>query len=403
MGMIPEIVKDLGRAVKHGKAERYIEDLREQVHGRKVKFTARDLAELSVRELFEQTVFDPDGKPVGHEYLRAAGQKGKGLGTVLLEAADAVSTTHFSDILGQFTYAQVLDVFERAGLIGDMLMNTVPAGSIHEEIIPGVGRLGDEAEAVGEAEEYPRVGPGKESITVPKKTKDGFIVPITAELIWEDKTGLVLQRAGEATEALAITLEKEKLDTALGITTSYRRNKGAAQATYADSHTNGDFDNLAATNALVDYTDIENALLLFDAMTDPNTGEPITVGGNLQLVVPTALSMTASNILNTTNLKIGADSAAVQMQVNNPLSVAGRTIDVITSPYVKARTSSATTWFIGDFKRAFAYYEVWPVRLDRRDGNTDAAFYRDIVTEVKVSRMGAPAVVRPWFVVKCTG
>jgi hypothetical protein len=37
------------------------------------------------------------------------------------------------------------------------------------------------------------------------------------------------------------------------------------------------FDNLQATNALADWTNIEKALLLFDGLSDPNTGEPIAI------------------------------------------------------------------------------------------------------------------------------
>ena len=156
----------------------------------------------------------------------------------------------------------------------------------------------------------------------------------------------------------------------LGQTTSYSRNGGAAQATYGNTHTNGTFDNLSASTALANYTDIEDALKLFDAITDPNTGDPIMIGGNLDIIVPTALEFTALNIMQATNIQVGdTTSATVPVTVaSNPLiKQSRRTFNLHTSAFVKDRTSSATTWFIGNSKGAFEYREVWPIQVFRAD------------------------------------
>ena len=171
-----------------------------------------------------------------------------------------------------------------------------------------------------------------------------------------------------------------------------------AIATYGDNSGSHNFDNFAATNALVDWTDIENALLLFDGMTDPETGEPIAVMPR-QLVVPSALLMTARRVVNATEIRFGdGASATTQTIAANPIG----SMEILSNPWVRARTSSTSTWFIGDFPRAFAYMENWPITSVQAPVNSEMEFTRDIVARFKVSERGAAAVIEPRYVVRCT-
>ena len=360
----------------------------------------RDRNRISLRRLFES--FVQDGRELVHNMQPGYHANGN---TALLEAGDSVNTGNFSNIIGQITYSSVMANLETPDFIGQNLVTTVPATTQEVEVIPGISMIGDVAEDVGEGRDYPVVGVSEEFVTAPRKVKDGFILPITEEAIWEDKTGLLMQRVNAASQSLGITLEREILDTILGVTTSYSRNGGAAQSTYGNTHTNGTFDNLSASTALANYTDIEDALKLFDAIADPNTGDPIMIGGNLDIIVPTALEFTALNIMQATNIQVGdTTSATVPVTVaSNPLiKQSRRTFNLHTSAFVKDRTSSATTWFIGNSKGAFEYREVWPIQVFRADRNSDAGFNRDVVTAVKVRRKGAPAIVEPRYMVKCT-
>lgn len=353
-----------------------------------------------LRALFESLV------PDGYEYLRDLDFSRRRYGRTgipLREAADAVDTSVFSNIIGQVTFSSVLDALDQPDFIGQSLVTTTPAETQQVEIIPGISKIGDVAEDVGEGEEYPIVGVSEEYITAPRKVKDGFILPVTEEAIAEDKTGVLEQRLSGATESLGITWERELLDTCLGQTTSYSRNGGDAQATYGDSHTEGDFDNLKASNALVDYTQIEDAALLWDDMTDPNTGDPVTIGGAIQIVVPTALEFTAHRALSGTIEQGAIDASTPRTITANPLDLqTRRNYTVLTSQWVKDRTSSASTWFMGNFPSAFQYREIFPVQLNRADRNSEKGFSRDIVTQIKVRRKGAPAVIEPRKVIKST-
>ena len=60
-------------------------------------------------------------------------------------------------------------------------------------------------------------------------------------------------------------------------------------------------------------------------------------------------------------------------------------------------------WFLGDFKRAFAYMENWPITVTQAPIGSEADFSNDIVLRFKASERGAAAVINPRYVVKCTG
>lgn len=352
--------------------------------------------DYSVRTLWEALVND------GFEIAQSWDPREGGQGVMLSEAA--VDSSNFTAISGQIVYQTVLDNYNQPGLIGSMLCPDRET-PFDGEKIAGISPLGDSAEIVPEGEAYPTVGVSPEYIETPRTTKRGMIVPITKEAIFFDRTGKLLQECGKVGESLGINKEKRCLDAALGLDSLYKRNGRAAVATYGDDSGDHDFDNLAASNALVDWTDVEAALLLFDGLTDPNTGEPINVLGNLVMVVPSALRMTAMRILNATEVRETTNTDTVTLSAN-PLhgQFAGVTLGITlaSSAYVKDRTSSASTWFIGNPSKAFAYGVNWPITTVTAPTNSGDEFHNDIVTQYKVSERGASEVHDPRFMVKST-
>lgn len=353
--------------------------------------------------LFEHFVHDASGSNCGlwaaREMRESRHGSIPGMGTRLTE--NSVMTSAFTNIIGQISFSATLDAFANPAYIASQLHTVEPASTLYEEMIPGVGLLGDHSEAIGENEEYPEAGMTSEFITIGRKKKRGFQVSVSEEAAWEDKTGLIMRRAESGIEAMLDEYEREHIDLAAGVTQLYSRNGGPKQATYAASHTQGDFDNLLTSTPLVDWTDIESALLKFDAMSDPNTGRPILVPAP-QILVPTALSWTAARILNATEVEHvdnQANSATIRTRSRNPIS---QSFQVVTSPYVSRRTSSSSTWFIGDFKGAFGYSEVWPVQTFTQDRSSESGFARDVIARIKWRRMGVPFVREPRKAVKVT-
>lgn len=313
----------------------------------------------------------------------------------LLEDNGYVSTTAFTNITGQIIYSKIMENFANPDFIGNDLVDTIPT-QFDGEKLPGVSLIGDKSAIVGEGKPYPVAGLSEYWIQTPQTIKRGLIVGVTQEAIFFDRTHQVLSNAGQVGETILISKENRILDGVTGISTLYQRNGAAAAATYGDTP----FDNLCASNALVDYTDIENALLLFEDMTDPNTGEPISVIADT-LLYPGALDMTARRIINATEVRQGTVSGTVPL-TNGPNPLAGRQFQLKTSSRVKARTSSASTWFLGQPKKAFAYMENWPLTVTQAPSNSEAEFTHDVVSRFKVSERGAFAVTEPRYMVKNT-
>ena len=349
--------------------------------------------DFSLAELFEEFVED------GHELRKSFNPRFGGAGVPVLEASGPVNTGNFANITGQIVYSKVMDSYNNPAFIGDQLVETIPT-TLNGEKIPGVGQVGDQSGIVPEGQPYPLAGFGEEWVETPATIKRGFMVGVTKEAIFFDRTGLVLRNAGNLGEGIGINRENRILDVVTGAVTCYRRNGAAAEATYSDTGSFG--DNIAGSNALVDWTDIENALLLFDALSDPNNGEPIVINPDT-ILVPTALLMTALRIVNATQIVYGAtgsNTATTLAQSANPLQ--GRPMKVLSSPRVKLRTSSASTWFTGQAKRGFAYMENWPITVTQAPANSEAEFTSDIVARFKVSERGAAGVLDPRYWVKST-
>ncbi len=356
---------------------------------------------LSFRTMFEALV------PDGHEALHEMEARRHGGNSLFVESGGhAVTTADFSNIIGQISYADVLSNFDpdANGYIGDKLLTVIPATTGQKEMIPGVTLIGDQAERVGENDDYPTAGIGEQFIVLPEIYKYGFIMNITEETLFEDKTGLVLQNFNKVAEAMAINLEKERLNTVLGVTSSYSRNGGAVQATYGNTHTNGDGDNLIGSNPLTDRTAFNNAKLYFNNLTDPDTGEPISMGRDYQVVVPDALEWTLGDILSAreyqTTPSLGA--TAVRMKSDNPIYMGGRSYEPLSNLYVSTITGDDTTWFMGNFKKAFVERTIYPTTVEMQDRTSDLAFSRDIIARIKVKRRSNPGVKDWRFVQKHT-
>jgi len=362
-----------------------------------------DIRRTSIRQLFENLV--EEGREAVQSWGSAVSRGDARDGVSLVE--DAVDTSRFSNITGQIVFSEVMAAYNSPVFIFNRLLRVQPTTFLDGERIPGITNLGDVAEAIGENQAYPYAGVSESYIDTDQTIKRGFIVPITKEAVIADRTGVLLERAGRLGQSLAMNREKRGIDVAIGASSLYSRNGGAKQATYGDTHTQGTFDNLVASNGLVDYTDVDNAMQQFNLIKDPDTGEPIMIGAR-QLLVPQALELKARSIINATeirsNINPSAGTADLMTVSPNPLNNAPAqfAFEVLTSPYVSIRTSSSTTWFFGDFQAAFRYMEVWPITQVTAPTNSELEFTHDIVAQYKVSERGREAVIEPRYVVKCT-
>jgi hypothetical protein len=360
--------------------------------------------EFSVRDLFENLVRDRNGDCIGREVLREMDPRQNSSGVDFVEAGNAIDTSAFSNITGQIVYNKILEAYNDPAFLWSQLLETIPT-DLNGEKIAGIGRLGDNAETVDEGMVYPTVGTQEEWIETPATTKRGFIVPVTKEAIFFDRTGLVLRRASETGNWLGVNKEKRCLDVATGQTNNYKY-KGTAYNTYYASGDSGPWTN-KIVDVLTDWTDINAAEQLWESMTDPVTGEPIVLSTTRQLLVPGALTPTAMRIVNATEVRYDPNASAGTANEwiigGNPIGQIYSRPIILSNPWVYARTSSAVNWFYGDFKRAFAYMENWSIQTTQAPANSEAEFSRDIVQQYKVSERGVAAVMDPHYVVMSAG
>lgn len=355
-------------------------------------------SDISIRSLFEE--FVPDGRELVDSYNP---RHGGGDGTELMETAAVVASSAFAKITGQITYSATMEAFAAETAIFSPLVKTIPT-QFSGERIAGITRIGDAALTVDEGQPYPTAGVAQDYIDTPQTTKKGMIVPITKEALFFDRTYLIQQRCEEVGSQLGINKEKRIIDCVIdeNVTTHRYKWRDNVIATYNDNSGTHTWDNLQATNALVDWTDIENAWLLFAAMTDPNTGEPINIMPK-HIVVTPQLLFTAKRIVNATEITVTTPGYATsanptQTSATNPVS--GYT--VVSSAQLAARMATDTSWFLGDLSKAFAYMENWPISVVQAPANSEAEFTSDIVMRFKASERGAAATLEPRFMVKST-
>lgn len=337
----------------------------------------------SVRQLFEQ--FVPDGREAVNMLRPSSGG-----GYQIQESAELVDTSQFANIIGQVVYTATLNGFNMPGLVGDQLVETIQT-QFSGERIPGVGRVGDDLDVVNEGQPYPNAVMGEEYVDTPETIKRGLILNITREAIYFDRTGVLLSEANKVGERVAVNREKRILDVVTGISTVFRRNGAAAVATYDSVN--------QLSNTLADWTSIDSVQQKFNVMTDPVTGEPIAIDVT-QILVPKALETLAGRIINASMTRQGSNTGNNQTYVNGS-SVAGNK-QVISGQYVRQRTSSDSTWFAGDFKKAFVYMQNWPLTVTQSDENSEVGFTRDIVLRLKASERGAAGVRERLYAAKCT-
>lgn len=379
--------------------QRFFDDLKENLSNGQIKPD-----EFSIRDLFEEFVCDESGAKCGREIVDSwkPGYAAK----VSLTENTAIDTAAFSNISGQIVYTTLLEKYSAAAAVFAPLIPTV-ATQFNGEKIAGIAEIGDKAEVVNEKESYPMVGTNEDWIQTPETKKRGLIVPVTREAVFFDRTGQLLQRAGDVGTWMGVNREKRAIDCIIDENTTthrYNRKNYGTTATYGDNSGTHNWDNLEASNGLVDWTDVDNLLQLLDNMRDPNTGEPIVFSGQLALIHTRQLRATVQRVLNATQIQTvtpgyatsGNPSVAIS---NNPVASVATPVS---STLLADRLATDTSWFLGYPSQAFRYMENWPLQTVQAPVNSEMEFTNDIVMRWKASERGAYATVEPRCMTKAT-
>ena len=265
--------------------------------------------DFSIREVAEATL---SGQRVRQMDPRSGG-------VAILEAGSGVDATAFSNITGQIIRSKVLEAYQQEAFVVSKLVDTIPT-RLDGERIPGVGRIGDQAAEVAPGMPYPHLGFGEDYIDTPQTAKRGFIVPVTKEAIYFDRTHLILSRAAEVGEVLGLNKEKRLIDLVAGAANNYKW-KGVNYNTYsaAGSGTAPDGTWINQTDQeLCDWTDVDAAEQLFTDILDPNTGEPVLIQATTVLVTP-AYRHAAHRIFSAAEIAYATDGQKIVTTAANPL------------------------------------------------------------------------------------
>ena len=350
-------------------------------------FSLRDLAETMV--------------PGGRQWVDLMSPRYEG--DSVTESSEGVDVTAFMNLTGRLIYHKILEAYRNESFILSKLVTTIPT-QLDGERIPGAAPVRDDVTEIRPGMPYPHLGFGEDYIDTPSTTKRGLIVPVTREAIFFDRTHLVLSRAAEVGEILALNKEKRIADMILGLSTLYKWRGTSYSTYYTGSGANDPWTNVLASNELTSDAAVDAAENLFANMVDPNTDEAVLIEPDTVLVMP-AKRHTANEIFSTQNLIVSDGSLR---SVANPFDhyrvvssrIAWRRL-LATNP--SSETTLAQYWFMGNFAKAFAYMENWPITVTHSASGSEADFNQDIVVRYKASERGTPAVLNPRYVVKCTG
>ena len=353
-------------------------------------------SDFSIRDLAEGLV---EG---GREWVRSMDPS---RGDSIMESMDAVDSSAFSNVTGQLIINELMAAYENPAFAISGMFRSVPT-RLSGERIPGIGKLGDATESVGEGMPFPHVGVGEDYIDTPATDKKGLIVPVTKEAVFFDRTGLLLERAREVGKSIRVNKEKRCIDVLIGKVNNYTW-RDTTYDTYQTGAQPWKNELTGATYDLEDWTDLDAVEQLFAEMIDPNTGEPIVISGT-QIIATPAKKHHVNRVINATEIRYTGGGAATETLAANPLQGYAST----TSQWLYSRLQSQLgltadqakkTWFLGDPSEAFRYMENWPVTVVQAPTNSEAEFNQDIVARFKASERGVAAVFDPRYMIRVKG
>lgn len=357
--------------------------------------------DFRIRDLAESCVVDDKGKPVGKSWVEQLGPNKSG-GVLLVEASAGVSLSGFNNITGQILYTRVMEGYQSDDFIWPSLVEEYQTDFSGEKI-PGVTGITENVGEVAENMPYPEVGFGDDYVETPATTKRGFILSITKETIFFDRTNLVLRQAGSIGNVLGLKKDKLILDMVLGLTNTYKW-RGTTYNTYQAAtpwiNLKSGIDSSVTT---FDWTHVDQIEQMFVDMLDPNTGEPIIINPKQILAMP-ARKHTFRQILSATRVETRTQSGAVIRDGVNTLD----NYELMTTRQGYRRllasgvsaANAKNTWLMGEFKKAFGWQYNWPLTVVQAPNNHEAEFKQDIQFRWKASERGSPVTFDPRYVVK---
>lgn len=349
--------------------------------------------------------------------LKSDWQSGQGFGSSALELfrksplleAGPVMATGFLQIGGQIVYSKVLEYYDAEEFVFTKEIPEIPSPFQNTtEKIAGISKLPNDVGVVGEGEEFPTSGPVEDYIELPAAAKRGERIQLTWEAVFNDRTGDLLKRCsdvgyveGYARETRAIDAVVDENTGAKSILNGGHRYhwRGTSYATY---QTTTPWDNVTATNALVDWTNVQNAELTLSRIVDPNTGLTILIQPDT-VIVTKQLEYTARYVIQATSLAVNAGGYNASATVTrHELANFLPKYRIMTSRLLETRMATDTSWFLGNLKKMVANKMCRPMKVDQAPDTHPDNFDREIMNQWKVSEVSNFCTIDPRMMTEST-
>lgn len=322
----------------------------------------------------------------------------------LLEAAEAVDSSTFSAITGQLFVDIVKEKYNSPDFIGDELVTVYPVanGNLATHLVPSHSQVVDPPKKIQQGQPYDFSTFLPLSTTLPAPEKRGEICAVTFEMIYADLTRQALDSAAGVGRRVGIDREERILKVVLGLVNNYIFN-----LTSFNTYQTSTWTNTTSGNVLNDWQSLNIVEQMAANMLDPITGKVIDIPiTEMKLLVMPYRKYNAKRALTATNTRSGTYPTSTPVgnivDAPNPIDVQ---YQILTSKFAyQLLLASGLTavqaqeyFFLGAFKKAFAYRQVYPLQTIQAPPNNPYEFLQDIVVAVKAQEFGVAGVMDPRF------
>jgi hypothetical protein len=289
----------------------------------------------------------------------------------LVDLYESLDSTQFPKATAALIHKKVMEGYESTPTIGDQLVTTVPSSKKVETIVGFTAAEGPKQ--VLEGMPYEDSGISEKYVTIENR-KFGRLISVTEETLQFDQTGQILQRAYRIGEKAAYYREKEIVEAVAGINAGYW--PSGSSTTFYTSHTQG-ANTVSGGGGVINETTLQLVKDKMDNMKDENGDYVLINQSGMILLVPPELEVESWQIMNAVDYGVrGTDYFGV------PNYFRGR-YKVLSSPFL----TTATTWYLGDFKKDWWWTEVYPIQIQIKKSDEDK-FHRDVIAYYKVRYFG---------------
>jgi len=331
----------------------------------------------------------------------------RGSGNVA-ESADGTDASVFLAQMSSIYTAEVERGYDLAQSSVDDLLFDYPTPdrlgeiTVNQELMPT-----DKVREVAPGQPYPVSDFEGYNITIPRPIKQGQIARVLLEHMIEGQTADRLDAAFRVGEQARLAEKKMKLKLILGVDNTYKRN-GTGINTYltAGAYVNA-LDDFNQANGPEEFDRLER---LFDDMTDPTTGEVISLSAGDALTVYVPRSNLVQTRKNVNATELWRDNGGTPNQTTvSPNPMEGLTAPVTDRLARKLITASGVSAAIADtycvygyFSKAFGFRTVRPFQVLEQDSElaSEVGFNQDIVYACKARTWSVPFVRNPQFVTR---